>query len=132
MHAIDTPFHIYVLLSLYVLFKLAINSIVQYLFNIGGSNTFGNSQKWRKCKGEKHLFEDSTKKCKIALWRNLADQAIRPGDYVEVSDCITNTFRNEVSLSTTSRTTITVSLPLFLYIFITIHYINVAWCPTNL
>lgn len=56
MHAIDTPFHIYVLLSLYVLFKLAINSIVQYLFNIGGSSTFGNSQKWRKCKGEKHLF----------------------------------------------------------------------------
>lgn len=81
----------------------------------------------------KNIFlEDSIKKCKIALWRNLADQAIRPGDYVEVSDCITNTFRNEVSLSTTSRTTITVSLPLFLYIFITIHYINVVWCPTNL
>lgn len=56
----------------------------------------------------KNIFlEDSTKKCKIALWRNLADQTIRPGDYVEVSDCITNTFRNEVSLSTTSRTTIT-------------------------
>ncbi|XP_048740571.2 uncharacterized protein LOC125654622 [Ostrea edulis] len=52
-------------------------------------------------------LEDSTKKCKIALWRDLADQAIRPGDYVEVSDCITNTFRNEVSLSTTSRTAIT-------------------------
>lgn len=32
MHAIDTPFHIYVLLPFYVLFKLAINSIVQYLF----------------------------------------------------------------------------------------------------
>lgn len=81
----------------------------------------------------KNIFlVDSTKKCKIALWRHLADQAIRPGDYVEVSDCITNTFRNEVSLSTTSRTIITVSLPLFLYIFITIHYINVVWCPTNL
>lgn len=75
----------------------------------------------------KNIFlEDSTKKCKIALWRNLADQTIRPGDYVEVSDCITNTFRNEVSLSTTSRTTITVSLPLFLYIYVTFHYINVA------
>lgn len=56
----------------------------------------------------KNIFlEDSTKKCKIALWRNLADQTIRPGDYVEVCDCITDTFRNEVSLSTTSRTTIT-------------------------
>lgn len=56
----------------------------------------------------KNIFlEDSTKTCKISLWRNLADQTMRPGDYVEVSDCITNTFRNEVSLSTTSRATIT-------------------------
>ncbi|XP_078312323.1 uncharacterized protein LOC111116359 isoform X1 [Crassostrea virginica] len=52
-------------------------------------------------------LEDTTKKCKIALWRDLADQPVRPGDYVEVSDCITNTFRNEVSLSTTSKTAIT-------------------------
>lgn len=75
-------------------------------------------------------LEDSTKKCKIALWRDLADQAIRPGDYVEVSDCITNTFRNEVSLSTTSRTAITVGLSLYpsinyhnlLYRFCTMSY----------
>ncbi|WAR10463.1 hypothetical protein MAR_035539 [Mya arenaria] len=52
-------------------------------------------------------LEDTTKKCKIALWRDLADQPVRPGDYVELSDCITNTFRNEVSLSTTSKTAIT-------------------------
>ena len=58
-------------------------------------------------------LEDTKKKCKIALWRDLADQPLRPGDYVEVSDCITNTFRNEVSLSTTSKTAITVSLSIF-------------------
>jgi ssDNA-binding replication factor A large subunit len=54
-------------------------------------------------------LEDKTKRCKIALWRNLSEENIRPGDYVQVTDCITNTFRNEVSLSTTSRTAITVS-----------------------
>lgn len=37
----------------------------------------------------KNIFlEDSTKTCKIALWRNLADQTIRPGDYVEVSSAL--------------------------------------------
>ncbi|XP_056014049.1 uncharacterized protein LOC130052602 [Ostrea edulis] len=55
----------------------------------------------------KNIFiEDSSSKCKVALWRNFADKDIRPGDYVHITDVVTNTFRNEVSLTTTTKTKI--------------------------
>ncbi|KAJ8313568.1 hypothetical protein KUTeg_008129 [Tegillarca granosa] len=56
----------------------------------------------------KNIFiEDTSSKCKVALWRKCAEEFIRPGDYIEITDVVTNTFRNEVSLSSTSRTKIT-------------------------
>lgn len=52
----------------------------------------------------KNIFiEDTTEKCKIALWRDYADQDIRPGDSNEITDVVVNTFRNNTSLTTTSR-----------------------------
>ncbi|XP_078327836.1 uncharacterized protein LOC144623312 [Crassostrea virginica] len=55
----------------------------------------------------KNIFiEDASSKCKVALWRNFADQDIRPGDYIHITDVVTNTFRNEVSMTTTSKTKI--------------------------
>jgi ssDNA-binding replication factor A large subunit len=63
----------------------------------------------------KNIFiEDASKKCKVALWRSCVDQDVRPGDFVEITDVIVNNYRNELSLSTTSRTVITVS-PIFSY-----------------
>ena len=59
----------------------------------------------------KNMFiEDASSKCKVALWRNFADQDIRPGDYIHITDVVTNTFRNEVSLTTTSKTKLSVYL----------------------
>lgn len=52
-------------------------------------------------------IEDATSKCKVALWRSFAEKDIRPGDYVHITDVVINTFRNEVSLTTTSKTKIT-------------------------
>ncbi|XP_061191610.1 uncharacterized protein LOC133199788 [Saccostrea echinata] len=52
-------------------------------------------------------IEDSTSKCKVALWHNFAEKDIRPGDYVQITDVVTNTFRNEVSLTTTAKSKIT-------------------------
>ena len=31
-------------------------------------------------------IEDSSTKCKVALWRSCVDQDVRPGDFVEITD----------------------------------------------
>lgn len=64
----------------------------------------------------KNIFiEDTTEKCKVALWRGFANNDIMPGDFIEITDVVVNTFRNETSLTTTSRTKITVIItPLYL------------------
>jgi hypothetical protein len=59
-------------------------------------------------------LSDSSKKGKVNLWRSCVDQDVRPGDFVEITDVIVNNYRNELSLSTTSRTVITAS-PIFSY-----------------
>ena len=56
------------------------------------------------------LIEDRSSKCKVALWRDLTKTEIRTGDYVRITDVITNIYKNETSLSTTSRTKITVCI----------------------
>lgn len=57
----------------------------------------------------KNIFiEDTTEKCKVALWREFANNDIKPGDFIEITDVVVNTFRNETSLTTTSKTKITV------------------------
>lgn len=55
-------------------------------------------------------IEDATSKYKVALWRSFAEKDIRPGDYVHITDVVINTFHNEVSFTTTSKTKITVSI----------------------
>lgn len=52
-------------------------------------------------------IEDATSKYKVALWRSFAEKDIRPGDYVHITDVVINTFHNEVSFTTTSKTKIT-------------------------
>lgn len=54
-------------------------------------------------------IEDRTAKCKVALWRSFTQEPVRPGEYVEITDLVTNVYRNEVSLQTTVRSSIKVS-----------------------
>ena len=56
------------------------------------------------------VLEDHTRKCKVALWRDATNSQVRAGDFIQITDVITNVFRNETSLTTTSRTTFTVSI----------------------
>lgn len=60
-------------------------------------------------KNVKNIYiEDATSKCKLALWHSFAEKDIRPVEYVQITDVVINTFRNnEVSLPTTSKTKIT-------------------------
>lgn len=83
-------------------------------------NSIHNFQYYRKKQLEKFLdkenkvnvknvfLEDATEKCKVALWKDTAVQDIRSGDFVDITDVVINTFRNETSLTTTSRTKIIV------------------------
>lgn len=71
---------------------------------------------------ETFFIEDSTKKCKVVLWRSWVDHDVRFEDFVEI---IVNNYRNELSLSTTSRTVIT-ARPIFLYeLFIIVPYLEI-------
>ncbi|WAQ99148.1 hypothetical protein MAR_023521 [Mya arenaria] len=58
----------------------------------------------------KDLFlKDSTReKVKVTLWRPAPTEA-KPGDFVVISDCVVNSYKNEVSLSSTSSTTMKIA-----------------------
>ena len=56
-----------------------------------------------------YVQDDSLPKVKVTLWREAANTTIRPGDFCTITDLVTNTFRNESSLNSTSKTTIEVT-----------------------
>ena len=53
-------------------------------------------------------MEDVTGKSKVTLWRDISQTEMHPGDYITVSDVVLNVWRNESSLSSTSRSKIKV------------------------
>ena len=42
------------------------------------------------------------------MWRDSINRSVRPGDYVLVTDVVTNTFRQDISLSTTAKSKVEV------------------------
>lgn len=43
----------------------------------------------------KNIFvEDTSEKYEVALWRSAAEEDVRPGDFVEITDVVINVFRN--------------------------------------
>ncbi|WAR28738.1 hypothetical protein MAR_014442 [Mya arenaria] len=54
-------------------------------------------------------IKDNTKdKVKVTLWRP-SDVGVKPGDYVCITDVVVNTYKNEVSLSSTASTSVKVA-----------------------
>jgi ssDNA-binding replication factor A large subunit len=41
--------------------------------------------------------KDETGKAKVTLWREKCDMNVRPGDFVSITDIVTNTYRSETS-----------------------------------
>ncbi|XP_062597814.1 uncharacterized protein LOC134259230 [Saccostrea cucullata] len=62
--------------------------------------------KEEKTKVKNIYIENTSSRCKVSLWRENTEESVRPGDYVQITDVVTNSYRNEVSLSTTFRTKI--------------------------
>ncbi|XP_069139111.1 uncharacterized protein [Argopecten irradians] len=56
----------------------------------------------------KHVYikDQTNPRCRISLWRDCAECKLQTGDYVTITNVVVNNFRNEVSLSTTSQSTI--------------------------
>jgi len=54
------------------------------------------------------VLKDGKETCKISLWRDNANQPIKTGDTVTITNLVVNNYRNEVSLSSTTYTTIEV------------------------
>lgn len=51
-------------------------------------------------------IKDDTGKCRVSLWRDLAASEIGIGQHVKISDVVVQTFNNEKSVSSTTRTII--------------------------
>lgn len=49
-------------------------------------------------------IKDDTGKCKVSLWRDLAASEIGIGQHVKISDVVVQTYNNEKSVSSTTRT----------------------------
>ena len=54
--------------------------------------------------------QDRTGKAKVTLWRDASNSEVRPGDFVEITDIISNTWKKETAVSTTSRSTVFVCI----------------------
>ncbi|KAJ8048747.1 ATP-dependent DNA helicase PIF1 [Holothuria leucospilota] len=54
------------------------------------------------------VLEDKTGKAKLSLWRDLAKTQVAPGNYIEAKNVLISTYNNEVTLGSTSRTTLQV------------------------
>lgn len=64
--------------------------------------------KGRDTKVKSVTIKDDTGKCKVSLWRDLAASEIGIGQHVKISDVVVQTFNNEKSVSSTTRTIIEV------------------------
>lgn len=64
------------------------------------------SVKGRDTKVKSLTIKDDTGKCKVSLWRDLAASEIGIGQHVKISDVVVQTYNNEKSVSSTTRTII--------------------------
>ena len=55
-------------------------------------------------------LEDTTAKAKVTLRRDVSSTEVHPGDYVMITDVVINSYRNETSLSTTSKSKVEVCM----------------------
>ncbi|KAH3829112.1 hypothetical protein DPMN_014124 [Dreissena polymorpha] len=53
---------------------------------------------------------DDSSKTQVTLWRDAVQSDVRPGDHVTITDVIVNSYQNVLSLSTTARSKIQVSI----------------------
>ncbi|KAH3798075.1 hypothetical protein DPMN_151665 [Dreissena polymorpha] len=53
---------------------------------------------------------DDSSKTQVTLWRDVVQSDVRPGDHVTITDVIVNSYQNVLSLSTTARSKIPVSI----------------------
>lgn len=57
-------------------------------------------------------LQDKEDRVKLALWRKLADENIKAGDYVNVSNVLITSYQDHVELASTSRTKVEVHKPI--------------------
>jgi ssDNA-binding replication factor A large subunit len=62
------------------------------------------SVKGKDVKVKNVTIKDDTGRCKVALWREMADMDVSIGQHVKISDVVVTSYNNEKSVSTTSRT----------------------------
>ena len=55
-----------------------------------------------------YVADATREKVKVTLWRPSAVE-VKPGDYIAITDCVVNNYRNERSLSATATTSVKVS-----------------------
>lgn len=48
-------------------------------------------------------LNSGTHKAKVTLWRDCSESEVRPGDFIQVTDVITNTYNNNTTLLTTTK-----------------------------
>lgn len=58
--------------------------------------------------------EDASGRTKVTMWRDSINRDVRPGDFVEITNVITNTYKQETNLSTTNSSKVEVWI-YFLY-----------------
>ena len=53
-------------------------------------------------------LKDGTGKCKVSLWREFAEKEVGIGQHIKITDVVVQTYNNEKSVSTTTRTEVKV------------------------
>lgn len=59
------------------------------------------------------VLKDKSAKCKVFLWRDLSCTPVSVGQHVRITDVVVQSYNNDKSLSTTSRTQIEVNIHFF-------------------
>ena len=60
-------------------------------------------------------IEDKSQKVKVTLWRESVKTEARSGDFVTITDEVTNHYKGETSLSTTTRCKLQVILHFLIF-----------------
>ena len=53
-------------------------------------------------------LKDGTGKCKVSLWREFPEKEVGIGQHIKITDVVVQTYNNEQSVSTTTRTEVKV------------------------
>lgn len=59
------------------------------------------------------VLKDKSAKCKVFLWRDLSCTPVSVGQHVRITDVVVQSYNNDKSWSTTSRTQIEVNIHFF-------------------